>query len=339
MGNIFVFTTFNGNRGDLWAVREKSDWLHRVDKRPVRLTSGPLSFGTPQPSLDGRKIFAVGEQLRAGLSRYDGKAGQFVAYLGGISAQGISFSADGQWVAYHTFPESQLWRSRIDGSERLQLTTSQSFSSFARWSPDGRQIAYISSQPGQPDQLFLVGKDGGSPRVLYQAHSLVRPSWLRDGSAMVFAEAPTGPEQAEVKVLDLKTRQMTTLPDSRGLILPIVSPDGRYLASGTADGQKLRLFDFSTQGWQEFTPQAGVGFTELSADSRYLYFDNGLSRDPAIYRLRIADHRVERIVDLKNFRRVVLGQTPWLGLTPDGEPVVMRDTGSQEVYALDFEGP
>jgi hypothetical protein len=82
-----------------------------------------------------------------------------------------------------------------------------------------------------------------------------------------------------------------------------------------------------------------VGFTELSADSRYLYFDNGLSRDPAIYRLRIADHRVEPIVDLKNFRRVVLGQTPWLGLTPDGEPVVMRDTGSQEVYALDFEGP
>lgn len=127
------------------------------------------------------------------------------------------------------------WRSRIDGSERLQLTTSQSFSSFARWSPDGRQIAYISSQPGQPDQLFLVAKDGGSPRVLYQAHSLVRPSWLRDGSAMVFAEAPTGPEQAEVQVLDLKTRQMTTLPDSRGL------------SCFRSDGQKLRLFDFSTK--------------------------------------------------------------------------------------------
>jgi len=320
-------------------VREKSDWLHKIDKQPVQLTSGPLSFGAPQPSLDGRKVFAVGQQLRDEVSRYDGKTGQFVAYLGGISAKDISFSADGQWVAYHTFPESQLWRSRIDGSEKLQLTSSQALSSFARWSPDGKQIAYISSQPGQPDQLSLVGKDGGSPQVLYQANSLARPSWQRGGTAMVFAEEPTVPEEAEVKVLDLKSGQVSTLPESKGLILPIVSPDDHYLASDTADGQKLRLFDFSAQAWQEFTPPGGVGFTEWSADSRYLYFDNGLSSDPGIYRLRIADHLTERVVDLKNFRRVVSGQTPWLGLTLNSEPVVMRDTGSQEVYALDFEEP
>ena len=100
-----------------------------------------------------------------------------------------------------------------------------------------------------------------------------------------------------------------------------------------------RLYDFSTQAWQEFALQIGVGVTEWSVDSRYLYFDNGLSTDPAIYRLRLADHKLEQVASLKNFRRVVWGNLPWFGLTPNGDPLVMRDIGSQEVYALDFEEP
>jgi hypothetical protein len=29
----------------------------------------------------------------------------------------------------------------------------------------------------------------------------------------------------------------------------------------------------------------------------------------------------------------------WMGLTPDGSPVLMCDAGTQEVYALDFHVP
>jgi len=54
--------------------------------------------------------------------RYDMETGQFVSYLSGISAEGVSFSSDGKWVAYVTYPEETLWRMRTDGSERLQLT-------------------------------------------------------------------------------------------------------------------------------------------------------------------------------------------------------------------------
>jgi len=45
------------------------------------------------------------------------------------------------------------------------------------------------------------------------------------------------------------------------------------------------------------------------------------------------------VADLKNVRRVVLPFGQWMGLTPDGSPLLMRDTGTQEVYALDFEEP
>ncbi|HYA62935.1 MAG TPA: hypothetical protein VED66_07005, partial [Candidatus Sulfotelmatobacter sp.] len=339
-GNYFLFITASGNRGDLWAVREKGDWLHKVDKRPVQLPAGPLSFASPQPSADGKKIFAVGAQLRSELVRYDKKSGQLTPYLNGISAAEVSFSPDGQWAAYASYPESLLWRSRIDGSEKLQLTfSSDSAASYLRWSPDGTQITYVSSQPGRPNRLCLMGRDGGSPRSLYEASFLTRPSWV-DGTTVAFAEGFFIAEMREVKVLDLKTGKVSTLPGSKGLGLPVVSRDGRYLASSTIDGRKLRLYDFTTKAWQEWALPS-VGFAEWTADSRYLYFDNGLSRDPAIYRLRLADRKVEQVVSLKDFGRAVFSANGamWMGLTPDGSPLLMRDTGTQEVYALDFEEP
>jgi len=338
-GKYFVFTVFAGERGDLWTVREKGDWLHKVDPRPVQLTAGPLSFEASQPSLDGDKIFAVGAQLRTELTRYDQKVGQFIPYLSGVSAVGVSFSPDREWVAYSNYPDGELWRSRIDGSEKLQLTASQGDSFFARWSPDGQQIAFISSRPGEPDQLCLVGKDGGTPRVLYQSQNVARPSWRKDGGAILFQESLSGPEAAEAKLLDLKSGQTSTIPGSKGLVIPVLSPDGHYVAADSADGKKLKLYDLETKTWQEFTPQSGVGFIEWSADSDYLYFDNGLSANPAIYRLRVAGKRVELVASLKDFRRLQWGHLPWLGVTPDGEPLVNREMGSQEVYALDFEAP
>jgi Tol biopolymer transport system component len=325
-------------------VREKGDWLHKVDKRPVQLTAGPLSFVPPQPSTDGKKIFAVGAQLRSELVRYDKKSSQFVPYLNGISVAEVSFSPDGQWAAYASYPEGQLWRSRIDGSEKLQLTfSSDSAASYLHWSPDGTQISYISSQPGRPNQLCLVGRDGGSPRTLYSPQPLARPtrpSWV-DGTTIAFAEGPfLFAPTTEVKLLDVKSGKVSLLPGSKSLVLPVVSPHGHYLASATNDGRKLRLYDFTTQGWQE-VGLPNVGFAEWTADSRYLYFDNGIGRDPAIYRLRVVDRKVEQVVNLKDFRRAVFSPNgaTWMGLTPDGSPLLMRDTGTQEVYALDFEEP
>jgi hypothetical protein len=70
-----------------------------------------------------------------------------------------------------------------------------------------------------------------------------------------------------------------------------------------------------------------------------VYFDSGTSKDLAIHRVRIADGKIERIVSLANFRRVVQPWVSWMGLTPDGSPLLMRDIGSQELYALDFEAP
>jgi len=338
-GKYYIFVSNTGTRGDIWVVAEKGDWIHKADPTPVQLTSGPIDFSGPQSSLDGKKIFAVGVQWKTELSHYDAKASQFLPYLGSLSIAGVDFSRDGQWMAYVSVPDGILWRSRIDGTDRLQLSSSPTANFFVSWSPDGEQLAYVSSAPGHRDQLCVVGRDGGSPRILHEANILDRQSWLEDGSALALDEMASIGEDFFIKMVELKTGQAHELQGSKRLAYPTISRDGRFLAAITEDSKKLKVYDFQSQSWQEFTPPSGAGMPEWSADSRFVYFDNGLSTDPAIYRLRLADHKMEQVVSLKNTRRAVWGLLPWFGLSPKDEPLVLRDIGTQEVYALDFEEP
>ena len=166
-GKYFLFNVYHQNHADLWAIREKGDLFHRVDHQPVRLTSGPLNFRSPQANADGTKIYAVGEQPRAELVRYDAKSAQFVPYLGGASVTDVNFSPDGQWVAYTAIPEGTLWRSRADGSQKLQLTSAPVIAFVPRWSPDGKQIAFSGSDGEHPPRLYAVPAEGGTPAHVF----------------------------------------------------------------------------------------------------------------------------------------------------------------------------
>jgi len=338
-GKYFLFQAIRNGRSDIWAIREKGDPFYKVSQEPLQLTAGPMSFYSPQPSTDGKRIFVVGEQPRSELVRYDAKSGQFVPYLGGISAGLVTFSYDGQWVAYTSFPDGNLWRSRVDGSEKLQLTTAPMLALFPKWSPDGRQIAFIDSEVGKAARIFLIPADGGSPREVHAASSDIwRVNWTPDGRSIVYAESALGTPDMLIRSFDLNTLKVSTLPDSRQLYWPALSPDGRYVVATTVDGQKLMLFDSASQKWSELA-NASIGFTQWSADNKYVYFDTGFGADPAVYRVRVADRKLERVADLKNLRRVVTAWLSWSGLTPEGSPLLMRDVGTQEVYALDFEAP
>ena len=187
--------------------------------------------------------------------------------------------------------------------------------------------------------MYVVGKDGGTAQQFdVTQFDAIRPSWLPDGNTIVFQDSAGFQGTVSIKLLDLKTKRVTTLPDSGSVVFPVCSPDGHYIAATTMDAQKLMLYNFKDQKWSPLV-QMNVGFTEWSHDGKYIYFDTGLSEDPAVYRVRVADRKLERVASLKGFRRAVGVWTPWSGLTPDDSPLLLRDTSSQEVYALDFEAP
>lgn len=345
-GKYYIFDVLGPSRFDVWAIREKGDWFHKVDRRPVQLTSGPMSFEGIQPSADGKRIFAVGIQARVELDRYDFKSGQFLPYLGGASISDLTFSPDGQSVAYLTYSstnsDSKLWRSRVDGTQKMQLTsTTPMYARIPSWSPDGKQIAFAGYDSDLNAKVYAISADGGAPRELSAVQfGIDQLSWLSDDKSLLFHDSfgPNSPNAA-LRVVNIDTLQVTTLPSPQEVLLPVASPDGRYIAASSADGQKLMLFDFSTRIWSDLLKTGAGGSVSWSRDSKYVYIDHGIGEHPAFYRFRLSDRKLERVADLKGFRRAVNSGFPWSGVTPDGAPILLRDLSTQEVYALDFDAP
>ena len=337
-GRYFVYQSSHGGRSDIWALREADGFLKPGKSKPVQLTSGPLDFLGPVPSKDGKRLFVIGSQPRGELARHDAKSQQFVPYLSGLSADSVSISKDGQWVVFVSYPDGSLWRMKLDGSERLQLTFPPLTSFLPRWSPDGKQIAFQATTPGKPWTMYVTSAEGGGPQEV--APDLGDPGWSADGKSLVFSDRPPffGPNasgKVAIHLLDLKTRAITTVAGSEGLYSPRWSPDGRYIAALRAGPETLMIFDFSTQKWIQLEKLV-VGYPNWSGDSKYIYFDSQ-GEDRAFYRVRISDHKLERLASLKGLR--LTGRFGWTGLAPDDSPLVLRDVGTQEIYAFDWEAP
>jgi len=332
-GKYFLFWSSN----QIWALARKAGFL-RPEPKPIQLTSSLMPLQYPFPSTDGKKVFVVGQTNRGELVRYNSQSGRFEPFLGGISAEYVNFSPDGQWVAYVTFPDQVLWRSKVDGSERLQLTYPPSRPFNPRWAPDGKTIAFYDARGGKDSKIYAVAPEGGSPRPLLpdDPDSQADPNWSPDGSKIVFGPDSGNPSRS-IRILDLATHQVTTLPGSQGLFSPRWSPDGRYVATLNSDITKLLIFDFQTQKWTEVA-KGSPGWPSFTKDGQYLDFVDFSGTRAVVMRARMSDLHAERIADLKNVATV--GQYRfWFALTPDGSFMLLRDAGTSDVYSLDWQEP
>jgi serine/threonine protein kinase/Tol biopolymer transport system component len=330
-GKYFVFQS----GGQIWAL-PRSHALFHSEPEPIALTSSPLSLSSPLPSKDGRKLFVVGQSYRGELTRYDAKSSQFAPFLGGASGEFVAFSSDRQWVAYVSYPEGTLWRSKLDGSSRQQLTYPPMYPVLPRWSPDGKKILFFefAVSPEKPARIYEIAVEGGSPHLLMPSdgRQQLDPNWSPDGSKIVFGSESNDPSST-IRILDLANQQVSTIPGSEGLFSPRWSPDGRYVAAFLGDSTRILLFHFDTGKWTELA-QGNYGWLNLSHDGNYVYTLE--SKSNAVVRIRISDHKAEPVLDLKNFSTAGrYGGS--VALTPDDSVLLLRNTGSQEVYSVDWE--
>lgn len=333
-GKYFLFPSLREGRTSLWALPERHSWTQPKAK-PVQLTNGPLDFWLPVPSRDGKRIFALGGQPRSEVLWYDGRS--FVPYLGGASAADLAFSADGQRVAYISIPELALWSSKIDGSDRIQLSDPGAMeAALPRWSPDGSQIVFMARTVNTDWRAYLVAANGQGLRELIPgATAGFDPGWSPDGKSIVLSMGDLGAISNKISILDRETGKISPVPGGENLFSPRWSPDGRYIAAITTDSQALMLFDRTNQQWTELVRRS-IGYPSWSHDGQYLYFDSILTEDPAFFRVRISDHRLERLVSLKDIHRLWGANAEWSGLGPGDSLLVTRNISSPEIYALDW---
>ena len=345
--DAYVFVAVHNGSKDVWAIRERS-LLNWPTRQPVRLTTNLNQTLEVVPSKDGKRLYiAASGPDRAELVRYDRKIGRFVTYpsLPGMSIGHTSFSPDREWVAYIAFPELTLWKMRIDGTGRTQLTFKPQQALLPQWSPDGSQIAFMGSQKAgnEPTRVYLISAEGGPARPAFESpYWQGAPNWTADGKSLIFGEnGEFNPirESCSIHEFDLKRGTISDLPGTQGLWTPRPAPTRPYVAALTRDNRLLVLYDVRTARRTELYgfPDSKIGDNPVwSHDGRYLYLDSPYSSDPAIYRIEIATRRIERVASLKGVPRINRQMGLWIGLTPDDSPLVLRDLESTEIFALEW---
>jgi Tol biopolymer transport system component len=306
-GKYFLFESERGGSTNVWAIREERSFFQKASHEPVPLTTGPTATYAPLSSTDGKKIFVFTAQLRGELVRYD-SASHLTPYLSGISATGVNFSRDGKWITYAAYPEGTLWRSKVDGSERLQLTFPPLFALQPRWSPDGSRITFEGRQPDKPFSVYTISADGGSPERLIPGDRETRdPTWSPDGESLLFGRfldnEPPGAGPMDLEILNMRTHAISKVPGSEALWGPRWSGDGRHILATTRTQERLMLFDVKTQKWTELA-KMDVYSSEWSRGADYIYFSGNppAGQPGGVFRVRISDHKLEQVVSLKGFR-------------------------------------
>ncbi len=125
----------------------------------------------------------------------------------------VHWSPDGRTIAVvvarpdlkANLDRSAIWLVDSTGqAPPRQLTAGQNSDRMPRWSPDGRQLAFVSNRSGT-DQVWVIPTDGGEARLLAGEEAGVGPvatddfyaalEWSPDGSQVAFVAQEPAPPQ------------------------------------------------------------------------------------------------------------------------------------------------
>jgi len=344
-GRYFLFHSTHAGSRDVWAIQEKGFLFRRSQMEPIRLSAGPTDYTDPLVSSDGRKVFVYGSSGLSEYLRYDLKSRQFVPILPGLRARGVSFSPDGDWIAYGSWQDSSLVRRRVDGTQQLAITSPSLWAESPRWSPDGKQIAFDGLRPSGTNTILIVSSNGGAPaELLTDGRNERNPMWSPDGQLLAFsreeASSASGRPSPSLYVFHLSTKQLSPLPGSEGLSAPSWSPDGQFIAAKSEDEHRLMLFSFHTQEWIQLARANLVfGLAWWSKDSKSLFYQDLLAPGEPIYRLFVANHRQEIVATFDQFLRGSASRGAFLGLGPDESLLAVLSRNDSDIYALDLDLP
>ena len=205
-----------------------------------RVWSGPGTYANGRPSLDGRYLTFVDWTTNSGnLGVRDLMTGEnrlltHAAGNAGLHADAPVLSPDNSEVAY-IWEDAQIRLVRLDGSRDRLLVKVEGAAADLAWSPDGRQLAAVLSDPGHTQRIvvFTVSANptavtlkstgwnfpvlgGFSPDGKYLLYSLSHTPPAFDGG--IFAMAVDGSRETTLVQTPNEDHSPMWTPDGRGIV-------------------------------------------------------------------------------------------------------------------------
>jgi Tol biopolymer transport system component len=244
-------------------------------------------------------------------------------------------SPDGQLVAYTAYNPTQggnVFTVPTTGGAPKQVTVGSG--GYAAWSPDGREIAFISSRGGAR-RVYVVSSDGGVERAVGQpAEGMI--AWA-PGSRILYHPA----DDSLFHSLDPMTGDDRPVPGTEGLSRPVPSPDGSHVAMLLRRRQNAVVI---------VSLETGERTTAYDADRRAPVAPIRWSDDGAalfIYEVQDTTSRILRVSPRGGTAKPVFtlpyslsaGFSQFLGLGPDARDVVYQVLDSRsDVWLIENVG-
>jgi len=338
-GTIFV-------QGGSRNLESRTVWLGYYQDRWLKPTFQAAPIGTVQGDIDGiafskesSHLFVVSEpQSRPAFISFDSQLHVFRRVLAGISGWYLDYSRDGKWIAFVGNEGRGLFVGRSDGSGIKKIASELEPAALPRWSPDGRQVAYMVQHPEHPWRIYILQRESGIVKEASEgSDGQGAPTWSPDGRFLVYGNVDCGfTSSCGIHQIDLASGKVKSVPDSEGLFTARWSPDGRFIAALHVEQHQLMLYEVKVGRWHRLANSIDGKDLSWSTDSKYLFANTG-GPNAQIVRIRVSDGRRDIVFNFQSQDRFGMAETDDLqfSLAPDDSVVLHRRVHSEEIYAYD----